>query len=110
MNLLLETLRGESGARAPIWIMRQAGRYLPEYITIKERSSFQEMTRTPEIAAEITLQPLRRFPLDAAIIFADIMTPLAALGLEIDFNPGPHIARPLRTDGAIEALQLQQPV
>jgi uroporphyrinogen decarboxylase len=107
---LLRTLRGESGLHAPIWIMRQAGRYLPEYMTIKERSSFVEMTRTPEIAAEITLQPLRRFPLDAAIIFADIMTPLEALGLEIEFSPGPHIAKPLRSDAAIDALSLREPV
>lgn len=107
---LLQTLRGESGAHAPIWIMRQAGRYLPEYLTIKERSSFQEMTRTPELAAEITLQPLRRFRLDAAIIFADIMTPLEALGLEIEFSPGPRIAQPLRSDAGIRTLVLREPV
>lgn len=84
--------------------MRQAGRYLPEYLEIKSRSSFLEMTRTPEIAAEITLQPLRRFPLDAAIIFSDIMTPLEAFGIEIAFTPGPSIARPLRSRAQIEAL------
>lgn len=110
MTLLERTLRGESGARAPIWIMRQAGRYLPEYMTIKERSTFVQMTRTPALAAEITLQPLRRFPLDAAIIFSDIMTPLESLGLEIEFNPGPQIAKPLRTDAAIDALRLREPV
>lgn len=84
--------------------MRQAGRYLPEYREIKARSSFLEMTRSPDIAAEITLQPLRRFPLDAAIIFSDIMTPLEALGIEIAFTPGPSIAQPLRSRAQIEAL------
>jgi uroporphyrinogen decarboxylase len=106
----LETLRGRSGSRAPIWIMRQAGRYLPEYRAIKERATFLEMTRDPSIAAEVTLQPLRRFPLDAAIIFSDIMTPLEALGIEIDFTPGPHIAHPLRSREAIEALVLREPI
>jgi uroporphyrinogen decarboxylase len=106
----LQTVRGISAERAPIWIMRQAGRYLPEYLKIKERSSFLEMTRSPEIAAEVTLQPLRRFPLDAAIIFSDIMTPLEALGIEIAFNPGPSIQHPLRSRKAIEALTLREPI
>ena len=106
----LQTVRGVSGDRAPIWIMRQAGRYLPEYLAIKERSSFLEMTRTPEIAAEITLQPLRRFPLDAAIIFSDIMTPREALGVEIQFNPGPSIVHPLRSREAVERLTLREPI
>jgi uroporphyrinogen decarboxylase len=90
--------------------MRQAGRYLPEYRAIKERSSFLEMTRTPELAAEVTLQPLRRFPLDAAIIFSDIMTPLEALGVEIEFKPGPSIAQPLRSREAIDKLTLQDEI
>jgi uroporphyrinogen decarboxylase len=100
----LQAVRGVSEERAPIWLMRQAGRYLPEYLEIKAKSSFLEMTRTPEIAAEITLQPLRRFPLDAAIIFSDIMTPLEALGIEIAFSPGPSIAKPLRSRAQIDAL------
>jgi uroporphyrinogen decarboxylase len=108
--IFLRTARGASEARAPIWIMRQAGRYLPEYRKIKERSSFVEMTRDPSVAAEITLQPLRRFPLDAAIIFSDIMTPLEALGVEVAFAPGPSIAKPLRTRAAIEELALREPV
>ncbi len=87
--------------------MRQAGRYLPEYLAIKAKSSFLEMTRTPEIAAEITLQPVRRFPLDAAIIFSDIMTPLEALGIDIAFSPGPSIAQPLRSRAQVEALALR---
>ena len=90
--------------------MRQAGRYLPEYLAIKARSSFLEMTRDPAIAAEITLQPLRRFELDAAIIFSDIMTPLEALGIQIAFNPGPSIASPLRSRADIDALVLREPI
>ena len=100
----LQAVRGVSEERAPIWLMRQAGRYLPEYRELKAKSSFLEMTRTPEIAAEITLQPLRRFPLDAAIIFSDIMTPLESLGIDIAFTPGPVIKTPLRSRAQIDAL------
>jgi uroporphyrinogen decarboxylase len=106
----LAAVRGVSEERAPIWLMRQAGRYLPEYLAIKAKSSFLEMTRTPEIAAEITLQPLRRFPLDAAIIFSDIMTPLEALGIDITFDPGPHIAQPLRSREQVEKLALRDEI
>jgi uroporphyrinogen decarboxylase len=106
----VQTARGASEKRAPIWLMRQAGRYLPEYLAVKAKSSFLEMTRTPEIAAEITLQPLHRFPLDAAIIFSDIMTPLEALGIEIEFSPGPSIAKPLRSRGQVEALALRDAI
>jgi uroporphyrinogen decarboxylase len=72
--------------------MRQAGRYLPEYRELRARYSFDEAMRNPRIAAEITLQPLRRFDLDAAIVFADIMTPLSAMGVAIEFAPGPRLA------------------
>jgi uroporphyrinogen decarboxylase len=106
----LAAAHGVSGEQAPIWIMRQAGRYLPEYRAIKERSSFLEMTHDPAIAAEVTLQPIRRFPLDAAIIFSDIMTPLEALGVDIAFNPGPSIAHPLRSREAIERLSLRDEI
>jgi uroporphyrinogen decarboxylase len=82
---------------APIWLMCQVGRYLPEYRKLKERYGFWRMCRTPEIAAEVTLQPVRRFPLDAAILFNDIMTPLPPMGVDIDFDPGPVIRRPVCT-------------
>ena len=103
--LFLRTLRGEDTPLAPIWIMRQAGRYLPEYMALTSRSSFLEMVRTPELACEITLQPVRRFPLDAAIIFSDIMTPLPAMGVHVEFNPGPQL-EPLRSKAAIDELRI----
>ncbi len=78
-------------SRPPVWIMRQAGRYLPEYRELRERHSFQEAVSTPELAAEITLQPIRRFRMDGAVIFVDIMTPLEAMGVEMTFDPGPRL-------------------
>ena len=94
---LLRALRREELDRPPIWMMRQAGRYLPEYRELRQRYSFEEAMLTPGVAAEITLQPLRRFPLDSAIVFADIMTPLVAMGVRIEFAPGPRLM-PLTVD------------
>ncbi|HEU4751432.1 MAG TPA: uroporphyrinogen decarboxylase [Acidimicrobiia bacterium] len=88
---LLQALRREPLDRPPIWFMRQAGRYLPEYRELRRKYTFDQAMRTPSVAAEITLQPVRRFPLDAAIVFSDIMTPLTALGVEIEFDPGPQL-------------------
>lgn len=88
---LLSALAQEPLARPPVWIMRQAGRYLPEYREVRERHSFQEVVRTPELAAEVTLQPIKRFGMDGAVIFADIMTPLEAMGVHMKFDPGPRL-------------------
>jgi uroporphyrinogen decarboxylase len=90
----------------PVWMMRQAGRYLAEYRAIRADHSFLEMCRTPELAAEVTLQPLRRFPLDAAIIFADILLPLPGMGIDLDFatGEGPVISNPVQTPRDVEAL------
>lgn len=108
MSLFLDAAWGKNTPRAPIWIMRQAGRYLPEYRAIKEKASFWEMCRTPELAAEITLQPVRRLGVDAAILFSDIMTPLPPMGVSIDFKPGPVFKEPLRSAKAVEALRVPE--
>ena len=84
--------------------MRQAGRYLPEYRKLRAQVDFVELTRTPELAAEATLQPLRRYDLDAGILFSDIMTPLQGMGIELEFEPGPIVREPIRTDEQIDAL------
>jgi uroporphyrinogen decarboxylase len=88
----------------PIWVMRQAGRYLPEYRELRSKVSFEELTRRPDLAAEVTLQPLRRYEFDAAILFSDIMTPLQGMGVDLSFEPGPVVREPIRTDAQIDAL------
>lgn len=91
MRPIVEALNRRSLDRTPVWVMRQAGRYLPEYRQLRESHSFQEAVSTPSVAAEITLQPIRRFGMDGAVIFADIMTPLEAMGIEMTFDPGPRL-------------------
>lgn len=104
---LLRALRREPIDRFPVWIMRQAGRYLPEYRKLRVKAgSFMRLCKTPQWACEATLQPLRRFPLDAAIIFSDILTVPNAMGLSLAFieGQGPQFADPLRTAGDLKRL------
>lgn len=96
----------------PVWIMRQAGRYLPEYREVRQRAGdFMTLCQTPELACEVTLQPLRRFPLDAAILFSDILTipDAMGLGLSIVENEGPKFSTPVRSRSDIEKLSVPDP-
>jgi uroporphyrinogen decarboxylase len=97
--LLLRAARREPTPVTPVWLMRQAGRYLPEYRALRERHGFLELCRNPEAAAEVTLQPVRRFALDAAILFADILLIVEPLGVGLEFarGEGPVIHRPVRS-------------
>src|SRR5690242_12525874 len=104
MSAFLAACRREPVSHRPVWIMRQAGRYLPEYRALRAKVDFATLTRTPELAAEVTLQPLRRFELDAAILFSDIMTPVQGMGIGLTYEPGPVVHTPIRTDAQIDAL------
>lgn len=109
---ILRAIRREPIDRTPIWIMRQAGRYLPEYREIRQKAgSFLKLCKTPELACQVTLQPLARFPLDAAILFSDILTIPDAMGLGLYFQEGegPAFERPLRTERDIQALGIPDP-
>jgi uroporphyrinogen decarboxylase len=108
-KLFLKAVRRESVPRRPLWIMRQAGRYLPEYREFRKQHSFKELAGEAELAAEVTLMPLKRYPLDAAIVFADIMSPMPALGIEFDFDPGPVVANPIRDAAGIAKLRTPSP-
>jgi uroporphyrinogen decarboxylase len=104
--LFLRACAGEPVERTPVWIMRQAGRYLPEYRELRERHDFLVSCRTPELACEITLQPVRRLGVDAAILFSDILVPLPGMGIGVDFRPGPVLERLVRTRADVDALRV----
>jgi uroporphyrinogen decarboxylase len=104
--LLVRALRREAVERTPVWFMRQAGRSLPEYRALRERHSFFELSGTPELCAEVTLQPVRRHGVDAAVLFADIMTPVLALGVGVRLveGVGPVVDEPIRTRADVDRL------
>jgi uroporphyrinogen decarboxylase len=108
-KLLLQAIKREHTPRRPLWIMRQAGRYLPEYREFRKQHSFKALAGDPELAKQVTLMPIKRFPLDGAIVFADIMSPLPALGIDFDFDPGPVVANPIRDARGIAALREPDP-
>ena len=107
----LNACMGKPVDTTPVWIMRQAGRYLPEYRATRARAgSFMQLCMNPELACEVTLQPLRRYDLDAGIIFSDILTPLGPMGAEFDFSQGsPKLAAPLRTEADLARLRVVEP-
>ncbi len=107
----LKACRREPVDRTPIWLMRQAGRYMPEYRALRQDYSILGIIKNPELAREVTLQPINAFDLDAAIIFADILPPLEGMGLELDFvkGEGPVIYNPVRTQADIAALKTPPP-
>ena len=108
-RLLLKAIRGEAVDRRPLWIMRQAGRYLPEYRELRRSYPFKAVAQSPELAARVTLMPMARFRFDAAIVFADIMSPLPALGVNFDFDPGPVVEEPIRSKAGVDALTPPDP-
>ncbi|HEX2295085.1 MAG TPA: uroporphyrinogen decarboxylase, partial [Actinomycetota bacterium] len=110
-DLFLRACKGEATERVPVWFMRQAGRSLPEYRAVRERHSILEVCRTPELAVEVTLQPVRRLGVDAAILFSDIVVPLQAMGVQLEIAPGtgPVIESPIRSVADVERLRPLEP-
>ncbi|HIW63598.1 MAG TPA: uroporphyrinogen decarboxylase [Candidatus Stackebrandtia excrementipullorum] len=106
-SVFLRACRGEDVPHTPVWFMRQAGRSLPEYRKLREGTAMLEACRTPDLVCEITLQPVRRHGVDAAIFFSDIVVPLAAVGVGVDIVPGtgPVVAEPIRTAAQVEQLR-----
>src|SRR5919106_476515 len=106
-DLLLRACRREPIERPPVWMMRQAGRYLPQYQAVRQRADFLTMVRTPELAVEVTLQPVDLVGVDAAIIFSDILVLPQAMGmrLSVEEGVGPRFHQPLRSPADIERLR-----
>jgi uroporphyrinogen decarboxylase len=103
-DLFLKALKGESVERPPVWMMRQAGRYLPEFIAIREKYDFFTRCRTPELAAEITVQPIRRFGMDASILFSDILVVPQAMNIPFEMKDGvgPWLPNPIRSQKDVD--------
>ncbi len=109
-HLFLRACRRQPVSRTPIWMMRQAGRYLPAYRAVRARASFLELCRNPALACEVTLQPIDEFGFDAAILFSDILITLPAMGIDVEFpDAGPKIGKPVRDAAAIAALAVPDP-
>jgi uroporphyrinogen decarboxylase len=109
--LLVRAARREPVERTPIWFMRQAGRSLPEYREIRKRAGLFEVVRQPELCAEVTLQPVRRHDVDAAVMFTDIMFPVIGMGVDVDLvdNVGPVVAEPIETAADVDRLMTPEP-
>ncbi len=105
-TLFLRALKGENVERPPVWMMRQAGRYLPEFMEIKAKYDFFTRCQTPELASEITVQPIRRFGMDAAILFSDILVIPQAMNIEVEMKPnfGPYLPNPIRSRKDLDSV------
>jgi uroporphyrinogen decarboxylase len=102
---MVAACRGMRVDRAPVWLMRQAGRYLPEYREIQSRTGFLERCRDPQLAAEISLQPHRRFGVDGVVVFSDILLPLCSAGIDLHFEPGPVMHNPIASEADVARLE-----
>ena len=105
-DLFLRALKGETVSRPPVWMMRQAGRYLPEFMALREKYDFFTRCQTPELASEITVQPIRRYGMDAAILFSDILVIPQAMDIEVQMKPnfGPFLPHPIRKPQDLDAV------
>ena len=108
-SLFIRACRREVVSRTPVWMMRQAGRYLPQYRAVRAKSTFLEVVKTPELACEVTLQPIDEFGFDAAILFCDILVPLEAMGLELAFTPAPKLGNPVANRADVDRLVIPDP-